>query len=488
MNEEIKKIKKDIVVNYEEEEIKIALLEDGEVAELIIEREDESSIVGNVYIGKVSRVVPSLEAVFVEVGMDKAAYMPFSEIVENDKYDRKQAQKHVTPKLKKGDSIPVQITKAPISTKGARCSMNVSLPGRLLVYMPFEDHLGISKNIQKSEERERLKEIMRGLVNGITGGFIVRTEAEGVEKAVLKREVEYLVSIWAKIQKQKKKAQLYSLVHKDLGVVFKIIRDKLTSDVDTFVIDAKGEYDAAKSFISMISPDYADKVVYYKSKLPILKAYGIDKVLENIMKQKIYLPSGGYIIIQEAESLCAIDVNSGRAKAENLEQTVLKTNIEAVKEVALQLRLRNIGGIIVIDFIDMYKKLHRQQVLDELKKATLYDKAKIKILPVTAMGLIEMTRQRKRESIVSYLSDKCPYCDGSGRVYSQDTIFLAIKRELVKLSEKIDGKAVFLLLHPAFKQFLTKEKIKKLEDQVNKKIDIQFDYKININDYELRIK
>ena len=474
-------MERSIIASCEEGEIKVAVIENSEVAELFIERDSEDNILGNIYIAKVENILPNLEAIFVDIGLEKSAYLPFKEIM---------SQKYDIDKIKKGDKILVQVTKGAISTKGARITTNISFPGRYVVYQPFDKGIGVSKNINSEEERDRLKKGLSKVIGDLKGGFIVRTEGEGIDEKFFSSEIKYLKKTWDKILTGFEKFNKPRLLHQDFGILFKMVREKLNDEIDFFAIDKYEDFKKTMSFVNMISPEYKGKLVFYNENKSLFEKYGIDSICENILKQKIYLKSGGYLIIQEAESLCAIDVNSGGTKGENLEAVVLKTNLEAVKEVALQLRLRNIGGIIVIDFIDMYKSSHKDEVLNALKDAVKVDKARIKILPITQMGLIEMTRQRKTESILSFLSEECPYCHGTGRVYSKESMVLKIKRDLKGFADILADKKtnVSIWLNPDFKNFINAGKIKFLQKGIEQEIKLIYDYKIPVNQYEIKLE
>jgi ribonuclease G len=474
-------MERSIIATCEEGEIKVAVIENSEVAELFIERDSEDNILGNIYIAKVENILPNLEAIFVDIGLEKSAYLPFKEIINYD-----------IDKMKKGDKILVQVTKGAISTKGVRITTNVSFPGRYVVYQPFDKGIGVSKNINSEAERDRLKKGLSKVIGDLKGGFIVRTEGEGIDEKFFSTEVKYLKRTWDKILTGFEKFHKPRLLHQDFGILFKMVREKLNDEIDFFAIDSYEDFRKTMNFVQVISPEYKDKVVFYNENKSLFEKYGIDSICENILKQKIYLKSGGYLIIQEAESLCAIDVNSGGTKGENLEAVVLKTNLEAVKEVALQLRLRNIGGIIAIDFIDMYKSSHKEEVINALKEAVQVDKARIKILPITQMGLVEMTRQRKTESILSFLSEECPYCKGTGRVYSKESMVLKIKRDLKGfydiLMDKKTKILILIYLNPDFKSFMNASKIKFLQKGIEQEIKFVYDYKITVNQYEIKME
>ncbi len=470
-------MKKFIIATCEEWETKVAILENSEVAELFVERENDENILGNIYYAKIENILPNLEAMFLNAGISKSAYLPFDEIVGKKPED-----------LKKDDKILIQITKGPISTKGARCTTNISLPGKYLVFQPLDKGIGISKNIASQDERDRLKKIFEKLTKKIPGGFIIRSKAENIDEEIFKTEIRNLKNIWKKILENFEKASNPKLLHQDYNILFKMVREKLNDEMEFFAIDSLEDYKKTLTFAKLIAPEFAEKIIFHNDGKTLFEEYDIDSICEKMMKQKIYLKSGGYLIIQEAESLCAIDVNSGSTKGENFEQVVLKTNLEAVKEIALQLRLRNIGGIIVIDFIDMEKEEHRKNVYNTLKEAVKLDKAKIKIWPITDVGLIEMTRQRKSESILSFLSDKCPYCRGTGRIYSKDSILSKIKLELKKIEQNpgMAPKKVLLHLNPDFEGFM-KNKKKFLRKNITFDVEFIYDHKTPINQYEIVI-
>jgi ribonuclease G len=486
-------IKQTILANCQYGQTRVAILTNSEITDLFIERESDENILGNIYMASITNIMPNLEAMFLDAGLEKSVYLSFNEIKNFD-----------VQNYKKGDKLLIQITKGPINTKGAKATTNISFPGRYIVYAPLDEGIGVSKNISDDEKRDFLKTNVSKLAKKIQGGFICRTESEQiVDNAdmikILKSEIKTLLKIWEdinlKFNEQKLKNKTSELLHKDFNVLLKLVREKLNEKVEEFIIDSKSEYKEVLRFVKMISPNLQDKIKFYNDKKNLFEAYEIESVLNKIVRQKIYLKSGGYLIIQEAESLCAIDVNSGRTKGQNLEEVTLKTNLEAVKEIALQLRLRNIGGIIVIDFIDMYSEDQKEKILEAMKTAVQFDKAKIKILPITQMGLIEMTRQRKTESILSFLSEECPYCKGTGRIYSKDTIILNIKHDLLERikdyansKRKKKYRSFEILLNPDYKKFITKQKLSFLQNDISEMINIIYDYKININRYEIIIK
>ncbi|MDR1511343.1 MAG: Rne/Rng family ribonuclease [Endomicrobium sp.] len=403
-----------IVVNKSVEETKVAILENGKLSDLFIERKKSEKILNNIYKGRVQNIVPALGLVFVDIGFSKSAYLNVDDVVVQ--CDKKNIENMIKP----GQDIIVQVYKEPISSKGPKVTMNISLPGRFLVYVPFGDNVGISKRIKNKQECERLKGIVNEIKKKIVGGIIIRTEAKKVKETEIKNESNYLIKLWMSIVEKFKNMEPTDLIHKDLGTVFQVVRDYFSDNIALMCIDSRKEFNEVVNFVKIMFPEFIDKIVFYDSETPIFQAYGIEEEINELCSSKVNLNFGGYIIIQEMESLCAIDVNSGKFTSKfDQEETAVLTNLEASKEIARQLRLRNIGGIIVIDFIDMKKPSNRREVFNRLRKATMNDKAKIKIWPMTKLGLIEMTRERKKKSLFFLLGDACPVCQGLGFVFSK---------------------------------------------------------------------
>lgn len=424
----MEKVKKQILANTSADETRVAILENGKLAEIFIDRHISGSekLVGNIYHGKVENVIPGISSAFVDVGQEKNAYLYVTDVVS-------QHHGSIDKMIKKGEPILVQVAKESIGTKGMKVTMDISLPGRYLIFMPLSKYVGVSRQIEDDRERDRLKKIVESL--NPVGGVIVRTEAEDADERALRREMKYLTRLWDTVKKRAEKVNK-GLVHKELGLTFQIVRDVLSEDVEAFLIDNRQEFDDVKGFVEMLAPELADRIKFYDSRVPVFTQFGIDEAVEKLPGARIDLPSGGYIIIQEAESLCAIDVNTGKFTGKSSqEETVTATNIEAAVEVIRQLRLRNIGGIIVIDFIDMKRKRNRDKVVQALAKAAQADHAKIKILPITRLGLVEMTRERRRESLQMMLGEPCHECSGSGWVMSQESLFLKICKEVFKLTQ-----------------------------------------------------
>jgi ribonuclease G len=475
-----KPVKREILANVGFEETRIAVVEDGRLAELHWERTSEANIVGNIYKGNIENVLPGISAAFINIGFEKNAYLYISDVI-----GEKGAAIDAT--LKKDQQVMIQVAKAAISTKGMKVTMDVTLPGRYLVLTPFQSAVGVSKQIEDEAERRRLSEIMDKIAPSILEGkgVIARTEAEGASEAELERELKYLMESWKAIEKKFQTEKSPALLHKDLDLTLQVTRDILSEEVYVYLIDDKSAYQKVLEFLEGISPALKERVRLHEAKTPIFKAYNLEKEIESIRQIKVSLPSGGSIVIQEAESLCAIDVNTGRfTGSKSQEETVTQTNVEAAHEVAHQLRLRNIGGIIVVDFIDMRKASNRNRVMEVFAKACRSDRAKIRILPITRLGLIEMTRERKRESTVSLITEECPECKGAGRVISSESLRLRIQREIVEMTGGRPGGQVRLVLHPKLSEiFRGLQSV--IEKNVQRSVRVQADNNMLWEDYKI---
>jgi ribonuclease G len=485
----------EMVINTASHETRIALIENGTIAELYIERSRVKGIVGNIYKGKVVRVLPGMQAAFVDIGLEKAAFLYVADVFDameeyeslmdgNGKKDEQpegeRADLHplhpIEDLLQEGQELLVQISKEPIGTKGARITAHISLPGRHLVYMPTVDHVGISRRIEDEAERERLKEIV-DRIKPPGGGFIVRTVSEGKSEEDLDADMHYLTKLWDGILKRNENAHPPFLIHSDLEVTQKVVRDILTESVNRIVVDSKPEHDRIVQFISTFMPKMKYSIELYDEEEPIFDHFGLEVEISRALGRKVWLKSGGYIIIEQTEALTAVDVNTGRFVGKhNLEDTILKTNLEAVKEIAYQLRLRNIGGIIIIDFIDMEKEVNREKVFTALEEALKSDKSKTNILKISELGLVEMTRKRVRESIGQMMCEACPYCEGRGYVKSKTTVCHEIFRELRREMLDVHGAKVVLTVHPQVADLLYDEErrgLEELEKRFNKRIMVK---------------
>ncbi|TSK07466.1 MAG: Rne/Rng family ribonuclease [Geobacter sp.] len=478
----------ELVINTTSHETRIALIENGTIAELYVERSRVKGIIGNIYKGRVVRVLPGMQAAFVDIGLEKAAFLYVADVFdamdEYDSYIEPEQGEEPVPHplhpiedlLQEGQELLVQISKEPIGTKGARITAHISLPGRHLVYMPTVDHVGISRRIEDEVERERLKEIV-DRIKPVGGGFIVRTVSEGKSEEDLVADLHYLTKLWDEIIKKKDKGGAPSLIHSDLDVTQKVVRDILTESVERIVVDSKPEHDKIVQFISTFMPKMKYSIELYDEEEPIFDHFGLEVEISRALGRKVWLKSGGYIIIEQTEALTAIDVNTGRYVGKhNLEDTILKTNLEAVKEIAYQLRLRNLGGIIIIDFIDMEKEVNREKVYGALEEALKSDKSKTNILKISELGLVEMTRKRVRESLGRMMCEPCPYCEGRGYVKSKITVCHEIFRELRREMLDIRGTKVMLTVHPQVADLLYDEErrgLEELEKNFKKRITVR---------------
>lgn len=471
-----------LIINETNHETRVALLEDGTIAEVFYERHDNKEITGNIYKGRVQRVLPGMQAAFVDVGLDQAAFIHVNDVVRNndpimaayfsDEFNEvvgsvdENGQNHIDrtderlislstaearpieEMLVEGQEIMVQVAKSPLGSKGARVTTYVSLPGRFLVLMPFSDHIGVSRRIEKEVERDRLKQIVQSLRKNGTG-YIVRTAGEGIPAEKLADEMGFLQKLWEAIQKKNEAVSATKLLHKELTVSLRAVRDLLTNEAEKVVTDSIDVYKDVLSFLDTYMPALKDSVQLYDAPEPIFDAYNLEWDISRALKRKVWLKSGGYIVIDQTEALCAIDVNTGRyVGTHNQDETILKTNLEAVKEIAYQVRLRDIGGIIIIDFIDMVKKNHQEKVYDALLEALRKDRSRTHVLPISELGLVQMTRKRVRQPLHQILCEPCFYCDGQGTLMSRRSICYNIYREMLRQSRDLMGDRLTLRVNP----------------------------------------
>jgi ribonuclease G len=505
----------ELIINSRPHETRVALLENGIAVELHIERRTGQELMGNIYRGRVMRVLPGMQAAFIDIGLDRSAFLYVSD-VHKDFLELEQMMLqnctntddapiqslgetrqdtlsgipfNIEDLLQEGQDIMVQVSKEPIGTKGARLTSHVSLPGRHLVLMPTVNHIGVSRRIEDPEERTRLRNIVQEIRPGDMG-FIVRTVSEGADKDKLEPEMDFLLKLWANIQEKMARSSSPALLYKDLTVSLRAVRDLFTREVDRLVIDSREEYENIMAFIEAFAPRLKYSVKQYDGTEPIFDAYGIEMEISRALEKKIWLKSGGYIVIELTEALTVIDVNTGSYVGKrNLEETILKTNIEAVKEIAYQLRLRNIGGLIVIDFIDMEKKPNRDRVFVALKEALGKDKAKNHILRMSELGLIEMTRKRTREDLNRFLSEPCFYCEGRGVLKSTKTICYEILRDIEReIATSVEGGNIWVRVNPDIENILKEEEqqsIIDLEKTINRRIIIQSEESLHLEQYEI---
>jgi len=499
---------KEIFINVTSQEKRVAVLDNRRIEEFYAESPGAVNTVGNIYKGKVESVVPGIEAAFIELGFEKNGFLYVSDVVtdpssyekllgeehDDERRERVDKDKPLPPinhVLKKGDEVVVQVVKEPIRTKGARLTAHVSIPGRFLVLMPFDSTIGISKRIESRPERDRIRKILADLKLPKEIGFIVRTAAQNATEKDFEREVRYLLRLWEGIKHKARKAKPPQLIHQEYDLILRTARDIFTADFQKLEIDSKADFRRIHQFLRIVAPHLLPKLKLYREKTPIFEKFGIEAQVEKIYGRQVQLKSGGYLVFDETESLVAIDVNSGKSVREkSLEDTAFKTNMEAAREIPRQLKLRDIGGIIIIDFIDMEFHGHRKAVFRALEKELEDDKAKTKILNISSIGLVEMTRQRVRRSVEGKTYRRCPYCAGRGIVKSPSTVSLELARKLEHmLAEPSRSKEVFVRLHPEVAAFLYTSKtnvIKPLERNFRRTIRIIEDTKLHIE--EMRIE
>lgn len=505
-----------LVINVTEPETRVALLEDGTMTELMIERREAANIAGNVYKGKVCRVLPGMQAAFLDVGLHQSAFIHVNDL-DTANYNEDQTifsepmaaaamslpdaegcggeekdmagHRAIEDIIREGEEILVQVAKSPLGSKGARVTSNISLPGRFLVLMPNSDRVGVSRRIEDEKERERLKEMVLSLSQARMG-YIVRTAAEGVGAEKLAYEMGFLKNLWENIQIKFKTSAAPALLHKELNVSLRAVRDLLTHEADKVIIDSRDAYESVMGFLEGIMPGLKSSVELYEGNEPIFDAYNLMGDISRALNRKVWLKSGGYIVLEHTEALMAIDVNTGRYVGKhNLEETILKTNLEAVKEIAYQIRLRDIGGIIIIDFIDMEKKANQEKVFNALKEEMKKDKSKTHLLPISEMGLVQMTRKRIREPLPRILCEPCFYCEGQGYLLSKRTICYNIYRDILREGgEDSEGGRFALRVNPLIAELLHGEEnylISTLERTVGKHIVIYPDEKFHLEQYDI---
>ncbi|MDD4601462.1 Ribonuclease G [bioreactor metagenome] len=459
---------KNIIVSIMPEETRMALIEDGDLLEVSIERTDHAHIVGNIYKGKVKNVLPGMQAVFVDIGHDKNAFLYTGDISPQE---LKVAGGGGT--LTIGQDIIVQIIKDAIGTKGPRATTNLTVPGRYIVLMPTVDYVGISRRIDKESERERLKELA-GNVRAEGTGLIVRTVAQGKAEEDLKNDAEYLYKLWHSLAARARRAQSPALLYRDVDMVIRIVRDHLTADIDQLVIDQREAYGRVCDLVKTVSPELLSKVVLYDGTEDVFNHFGIEKEIDKLGQRCIWLKCGGYIIIDKTEALTVVDVNTGKYVGDSsLEDTVFHTNLEAAAEIARQLRLRDIGGIIIIDFIDMDTDEHKKAILDALEGHLKKDRTKTNVIGLTGLGLVEMTRKKSRQNLESILYTDCPCCEGRGRVRSPETVVINIRRRLRKLKSSWQGQLA-LQVHPTVAAILNRSgEVALMEKEAGRKIIVE---------------
>ncbi len=498
-------MKREILMNTTAKETRVAILEDDALVELMVDRPDAARMVGDIYLGKVDAVLPGIQAAFVDIGTEKAAFLHVSDVAveeeeesgaaaedDDDEDEGKRRARRYPPiqdVVKKGQEIIVQVSKEPISTKGPRVTAHISLPGRFLVYMPGSDHVGVSRKIEDREERARLRALAKEILPEKAGGLIIRTVGEELTRDTFARELKSLMNTWAQIQKRAKRARAPSAVHREAKLTAGIIRDLFSQKVDSLTVDSKDVHAEVHQYLDGVDPSLMERVHLYEDPVPLFDAYGIEKAIHEAFQRKVTLPSGGYIIIEPTEALVSIDVNTGRYTGKkDPEKTILKTNLDAAKEIARQLRLRDIGGIIVCDFIDMEAKANREKVLQELRSHLSRDRARTKAFQVSELGLIEMTRQRVRQSLYQSQTEACRCCAGTGRIFTAETIIRRIERAVRRAATEGKEKSLLIRVHPEVALYVAENErdfARRLERESRIKLTLRDHPLMNEDDYRI---
>jgi ribonuclease G len=446
----------DILINWAPQETRVAVVENGAVQELHVERTLERGIVGNVYLGKVSRVLPGMQSAFIDIGLDRAAFLHVADLQAGVPFGRRADDAPPVPierQVFEGQTLTVQVVKDPIGTKGARLSTQISIAGRMLVHLPQDQHLGISQKIGSPETREQLRARMQALVGtpetGGGGGFILRTNAEEATDAELAEDIAYLRKTWALLRQRATTKPPGTLLHQDLSLTERVLRDLCTEATQSIRIDSRMQFDALQAFGRIYMPQVLGKLEHYRGERPIFDLFGIEEDVARALGRRVELKSGGYLIIDQTEALTTVDVNTGGfVGARNFDDTIFKTNLEAAGAIARQLRLRNLGGIIIVDFIDMTREEHRQTVLAELRKQLARDRTRTTVSGFSALGLVEMTRKRTRESLAQMLCEPCPTCEGRGQVKTTRSVCYEILREILREARQFSPRE-FRVVAPA---------------------------------------
>ncbi len=502
---------KEIIINSSSNQTRVAITEDGNLADFFVDYPENRRMVGDIYLGRVARVLPGIRAAFIDIGMKHDAFLHFSDIgdrtkqfqdmlgdedsdVDDSDDDESKLkgnngsapppQVPVITKLRKGEEILVQITKEPVSNKGVRVTSSVSLPGRFCVLLPFDNKIGISKKIYDYKERRRLRNIARGILPA-NYGLIIRTVAKDQTEEAVKDDLTNLVKTWKTIETAAKSEEPPSIVHQDMSTTDSVIRDLLTPDISKVFVDSKKLYKQIKNYVQLVQPDLLEKIDLYKSSSSIFDEFKIEEQIKTLMGRKVPLPSGGYLIIEHTEAMVVIDVNSGRyAKSKEQELNSLKTDLEAAREIARQLRLRDIGGIIVIDFIDLEEDKNRKKIYDELKKEFRRDRSKVSVLPMSDFGLVQITRQRIRQNINQAMKDVCPVCGGSGFMTKESHLVYDIEDWLKRFRRFFGGFSLIIKCHPSDASRLQDKKFTKIQFKYLVKLGIEEDTSVPMGKFK----
>jgi ribonuclease G len=534
-----------MIISSGDHDTRVAILEDDQVVEIFIERERQRGVVGNVYKGRVSKVLPGMQSSFVDVGLERDAFLYVTEVVPAEDFDRLEAgeeeeedeaaggsggsggsmgseesngseategersgegrrpqgrqaredraQPKIEELLREGQEVLVQVVKEPLGTKGARLTSHVTMPGRFLVFMPTVDHVGVSRKIESREERARLRGIVRTFreQKGFAGGVIIRTAAASRSEQDIVSDLEYFHQVWTEIRQKMETRRPPAVLFQEQSLVTKLLRDLLTDDYSAIRLDNEQEYRRVVALVERIMPNLVPRVKLYSKAFPIFEEYGVQAEIDKALRSKVWLKSGGYLVINQTEALVAIDVNTGRyvgKRTGRLEDTIVKTNLEAVKEIVRQIRLRDLGGIIVLDLIDMEEKKNRQKVFQEVEKELRKDRSPSKALQVSDFGLVIVTRKRVKQSLERQLTEPCPYCSGSGSIKSSSTICYEILMEMRKIGPELDGHGVVLRVNPDIARALKEEEsamLRDLQQTLGKPVTIKPDMHLHHEQFDV---
>ena len=488
-------MQQDILINWSPQETRVAVIESGAVQELHVERTLECGLVGNVYLGKVARVLPGMQSAFIDIGLERAAFLHVADVWQRQSEGESPAQSRtgqplipIEKQVFEGQALMVQVIKDPIGTKGARLSTQISIAGRHLVFLPQDDHIGVSQKIPP-EQRDALRTRVQTLVGPAGGGFILRTNAEDSSDQELQEDIAYLRKTWARIKDASTRLPPKSLLHEDLTLLRRVLRDLVGESTQSIRIDSREQFDKLQAFGKEFMPKAAERLQLYKGERPIFDLYRIDEEIARALGRRVDLKSGGYLIIDQTEALTTVDVNTGGyVGARNFEDTIFKTNLEAAQAMARQLRLRNLGGIIIVDFIDMGRGEHRQQVITELRKQLARDRVKTMTGDFSSLGLLEMTRKRTRESLAHMLCEPCPVCEGKGIVKTPRTVVYDILREILREARQFNPREFRVVAAPAVVDLLLDEEsthLAGLSDFIAKPISLQSEGGMGPEQYDI---
>jgi ribonuclease G len=508
-------LKREILISGTARETRVAILEDDRLVELLVDRPDARRMVGDIYLGTVEAVLPGIQAAFVNIGAEKSAFLHASDLIEAEDEDEpsdhddengnggggnggnrfsRRRLPNVADELKRGEPRVVQVIKEPIGTKGPRVTAQISLAGRFLVYMPFASKVGVSRKIENRDQRAKLREMVSKLVpkESGAGGWIIRTVAEDLTEQSCKREIDHLFGLWKKIKRKSGSVRSPALLQRETSLTRGIIRDLFSDKVDSLLVDSKVLHNEIVQYLKQIEPDLLSRVKLYEAETPLFDEYDIEAEIRTLFKPRVELPTGGYLIIQPTEALVSIDVNTGRYTGKkDPESTILKTNLEAAREVARQLRLRDIGGIIVVDFIDMESRGNRDKVLQELRTHLGRDRARTKAFAVSELGLIEMTRQRVRPSLWHSMTAECPTCHGTGRVFRPEVVVRRMERSLKRAGADHKERQLAVRLHPDVALYLVEQEpnfLRQLEKQTGLELEVRDDPMMRLDEFRMMAK